>query len=246
MLKKVLGLSGYQISRRTSRPPRQYPFGRFLRPDPVVFDVGANEGQSIERFLAEFPRCTIHAFEPDPECFGRLRGRYGDQIHLNNVGLGNTEGELPFFRFQNTGSNSFSPPNQSSGYALNSVFAGQREDRASITTLDRYVAERRIEFIDLLKTDTQGFDYDVLLGARDCIEQGAIGVIYSEVILVDLYAKRASLKDFELLLEQYRYSLYSLNELNYSLDGRLTHFNVTFVSDRLLARNGPGPNEVHA
>ena len=30
----------------------------------VIFDIGANKGQSIERFKKIFPNCIIHAFEP--------------------------------------------------------------------------------------------------------------------------------------------------------------------------------------
>ena len=30
----------------------------------LIFDVGANKGQSIERFINIFPNCIVHAFEP--------------------------------------------------------------------------------------------------------------------------------------------------------------------------------------
>ena len=37
--------------------------------NPIIFDVGANEGQSIERFQNLFPESFIHSFEPDISVF---------------------------------------------------------------------------------------------------------------------------------------------------------------------------------
>jgi len=36
--------------------------------NPIIFDVGANEGQSIKRFKSIFPKSIIHSFEPIKEC----------------------------------------------------------------------------------------------------------------------------------------------------------------------------------
>ncbi len=37
--------------------------------EPIIIDVGANRGQSIERFLKIFKSPKIFAFEPNPEIF---------------------------------------------------------------------------------------------------------------------------------------------------------------------------------
>jgi len=31
---------------------------------PIIFDVGANKGQIIDRFKKLYPKCIIHSFEP--------------------------------------------------------------------------------------------------------------------------------------------------------------------------------------
>ena len=53
--------------------------------NPLIFDVGANQGQSVDYFKKTFPQCKIHCFEPDPQSFSRLKENvdYPDVI-LNN------------------------------------------------------------------------------------------------------------------------------------------------------------------
>ena len=39
---------------------------------PIVFDIGANKGQSIDGFRKLYPECFIHAFEPSKLEFDQL------------------------------------------------------------------------------------------------------------------------------------------------------------------------------
>ena len=43
-----------------------------LPTDPIIFDVGANKGQSIEKYLKLFGNPTIHSFEPIKEEINKL------------------------------------------------------------------------------------------------------------------------------------------------------------------------------
>ena len=48
-----------------------YDMAKFVKSDqPMLFDVGANVGQTIKDFKEVFKHCTIHAFEPSPDTFG--------------------------------------------------------------------------------------------------------------------------------------------------------------------------------
>ena len=44
-----------------------------LRSGRIIFDIGANEGQSIERFKSLFPDSIIHSFEPDINLYSILK-----------------------------------------------------------------------------------------------------------------------------------------------------------------------------
>ena len=43
----------------------------------VIFDVGANVGQSTEAFLEHAPKAQMFALEPSPDSFAALAERYG-------------------------------------------------------------------------------------------------------------------------------------------------------------------------
>ncbi len=43
------------------------------RQSPVLFDIGANIGQTAAEFASRWPNSQIYAFEPIDECFRSLR-----------------------------------------------------------------------------------------------------------------------------------------------------------------------------
>ena len=56
----------------------------------IVFDVGANKGQSIDRFTKLFKEKKIHSFEPIKFEFLNLKKKYSkyQHVNLNNHALG--------------------------------------------------------------------------------------------------------------------------------------------------------------
>lgn len=69
-----------------------------LRPGDVVLDCGANLGE-ITAKLAQSP-ATVHAFEPDPDCFAHLQARFAGMANvvLHNAAVGATAGRLTLFK----------------------------------------------------------------------------------------------------------------------------------------------------
>lgn len=63
---------------------------------PILFDVGANVGQTINNFRRHFKESTIHAFEPSPSTFQTLCDLTLEMggLHLANAGLGAGTGLL--------------------------------------------------------------------------------------------------------------------------------------------------------
>jgi FkbM family methyltransferase len=50
----------------------------------------------------------------------------------------------------------------------------------SVRTIDDFCAEQAIAEIDLLKIDTEGYDLQVLEGARSLLTRGRVRFVYSE------------------------------------------------------------------
>lgn len=151
---------------------------------PVVFDVGANEGQSVARFSAMVPGCEIHSFEPSPSTFALLTANAGTRAQVSNVAVGAYAGMIEFH--DNTVSVMSS--------ALSLGKDGWGDDTRIIEvpqiTLDNYCAEHGVARIDLLKTDTQGYDLEVLRGADRMLSAGSVDLVLTEVNFSEMYANQ--------------------------------------------------------
>src|SRR5206468_6751879 len=99
--------------------PREEPAGLELDHDlplivtarrPVIFDVGANVGQSIDLFGRLFPESSIYAFEPAADCFALLKGKYtNEKVRLSQLALSSSDGSREFFYYQRSVLNSLLP-----------------------------------------------------------------------------------------------------------------------------------------
>jgi hypothetical protein len=64
-----------------------------------------------------------------------------------------------------------------------------------VRTIDQFCDEEGIDKIDVLKSDTQGFDLEVFKGAEESIRKKKIGLIYFEIIFADQYKKLPSFSE---------------------------------------------------
>lgn len=143
-----------------------------LRPDDLFVDVGANVGSySILAAGAVGARCI--SFEPHPGTFKHLQ----DNIRLNglsgrvtahNLGLGAARGTLRFTSGLDT---------------VNHVLASGEASRQSIDVgigmLDDFVAEA--DAPTLVKIDVEGFETEVLRGARRFLESPLLSALVIEL-----------------------------------------------------------------
>jgi len=63
----------------------------------------------------------------------------------------------------------------------------ERQTSVDVKTVDQVCAEAGVRQIDILKSDTQGFDLEVFKGAEQTISLNRVGLIYFEVIFSDMY-----------------------------------------------------------
>ena len=69
------------------------------RENPVILEVGCNDGAHTQWFQTIFPDCLIHCFEPDDRAIGRFREKIGNhpRVTLHNVAVGRTTGRVKFY-----------------------------------------------------------------------------------------------------------------------------------------------------
>jgi FkbM family methyltransferase len=151
---------------------------------PMIFDVGANRGQTVERLLRLYPAPLIHCFEPSPSTFHELRAAYGEypNIAINNLGLGANPCTLELAETSVSEYSSFLEP----GSAEVTVVG---RSSVPVSTVDAYCSKNGIGTIDILKSDTQGFDYQVLRGADVMFTRGAVKLVVCELTMDDSYTK---------------------------------------------------------
>ena len=73
-----------------------------------------------------------------------------------------------------------------------------------VNTIDNYCKTNEIEFIDILKIDTQGYEENVLLGATNMIKNKKIKFIELEIIFFDIYNETLSRQYRKIIGKNYR------------------------------------------
>jgi FkbM family methyltransferase len=170
----------------------------------VLFDVGANRGQTSLQLAAILPGPKIYAFEPNPTMFQELQRNIANlpQAKAFQLAFGDEQGQVSL---------------NICGDPLNtSVLKYAREggtDRivrkveVPMDTVDHFCADQGIESIDLLKTDVQGFDLNVFKGAKGLFENSRVGAVFCEVIFQKMYDGQCSFEEIYAYLKGYGFCL---------------------------------------
>ena len=153
--------------------------------NPTILDVGANLGQSIDRFRQIWPSSRIISFEPNPSSVRQLFKKYSDTIGITIVesAVADLSSHRRLFQFEDSALNSFFDRHDDSWITEDST--GSTE--VSCVTLDDYCVRNGLEYIDLLKVDVQGAELDVISGATRLLDNSLIGLVQLEMIFCDLY-----------------------------------------------------------
>ncbi|HEY1081991.1 MAG TPA: FkbM family methyltransferase, partial [Prosthecobacter sp.] len=159
-----------------------------------------------------FHGATIHAFEPSPDCLAVLKQKqWGDTISIHPMALGSKLEENVFHRYELSVLNSILPLERGGSHQFSDVEeVGQT--RVKTDTLDNVSKNLGVSFIDLLKIDTQGFDHQVLLGARGLLAQGGIQVVMVELNFISIYQRQSSALDIQVLLDGFGFKLVDFYE----------------------------------
>jgi len=181
--------------------------------DPVVIDVGANVGQTIDLMRRAFPKPVIYSFEPNPDLVQALRNRYEiGGVVVESVALGNSEGIATFHVSENSELSSLLELDRRKG---NPFAATELQTQLSVevTRLDSWLRKRSLEKIDILKIDTQGFDLEVLRGASAAFDARIIEMALIEVNLVSFYNGQGTFGDIVQFMKSKQYGLLTLYEI---------------------------------
>lgn len=141
--------------------------------NPIIYDVGANNGDFAMAFSTVYPASTVTLFEPIPSHLRRLRGLQTDgsfQWIVQPFALGDRsatlEIEIPVGQEAASSLHGFSKAYLNSNpsaaaISLQTCEVRRLDDLEALSTQSRR--------IDLLKIDVEGFEFSVLEGASETL-----------------------------------------------------------------------------
>jgi FkbM family methyltransferase len=226
--KKLLRKAGVEVS----RSPAPNTFGWQLRQvtrlrqvDGVV-DVGGHHGEFASMMRDEVGyRGPIVSFEPSSESFAVMCQRLaGDQAWSGqHMALGAESGTLELNVFSSTDFNSFRQPND-----LGQQRFGARSDHVESVAVNRLDQVLELPGQLLLKSDTQGFDLEVLRGASGLLDR--VVAITVELPVRNIYADSPSLTDLVSYLVELGFELVGMFPLSRDRDRlRVIEFDGVFL-----------------
>jgi len=160
----------------------------------VAFDIGAHVGMWS---LLASRRARVHAFEPLQA--DRLRAHvllnHADVV-VNECAAGAENGTASFFAvYGNSGAS-----------ALARRAESDIETRVNVITLDSYIAEKKIDRVDLLKIDVEGAELLVLKGAHELLQFEPAIFFEADDQLARTFG--GSTRDVKQLLVEHGYGIY--------------------------------------
>ncbi len=181
------------------------------KPDPIILEIGCNDGSNTEWFLEVFDHPRVFCFEPDPRAITRFRRRIGDgNVQLFELALSDGEGEITFHMSGGRESNDHPEGWDLSGSILKPKehlvehpwCSFDQQIKVKTTTLDKWRSEHEVKQIDFIWMDVQGAEIDVIRGGRQTLAQTRF--LYTEYNNKEIYEGQADLNQLLKALPEFR------------------------------------------
>ncbi len=193
----------------------------------IVFDVGGNLGEFSKFYIKlfehnEIKNYDIHYFEPNTSLLEMAKKKISsNKVIYNNFGLGEKDQTLDFYIHRDRHMNSSFLDVHTSYYDIYKKKGMHKYEinkvKRQITSIDNYIKQKNIPYIDILKIDTQGFNENVIAGSVKSLEDEIIKLIYTEITLGYKYKKKETFYNFEKFLIKNNYSLFGIDTKFYDV-----------------------------
>jgi FkbM family methyltransferase len=196
-----LGILNYE---NTKVSGEYYFLKRYLagKKGPVVLDVGANLGNYSMEVKRINNDAIIFAFEPHPITFQKLKKLADNNFKVYNLGCGKDKGKLKFYDYIDQEGSSHASIYKD---VIEKIHKRKsKEYEVEIITVDDFIEQNSLQKVDLLKIDTEGNEYNVVIGSLRSINKGKVRAIHFEFNEMNVIS-RVYFKDFFELLPDYKF-----------------------------------------
>lgn len=158
----------------------------------VFMDIGANVGAVSLLVNHQAPQVeAVYSFEPLPPTYEHLKhnlilNENPDKIHAFNIGFSDKAGNVDFY-LSGADEAASMQPNMDEYYmqeCIDGVYTGKKKMEkiiCAVDTLDSFVDAHSIEKVDVIKIDTEGNEYAVLMGGANVLQR-CTPLIYTEML----------------------------------------------------------------
>ena len=180
----------------------------------LLIDIGAHKGESIKLFSKNFIIKKIISFEASPINFQYLKkkieenkqGFNNTEIVLENIALGTQDKTIEFNQFNESSSSTIKEIDKESKYYKRKFrlinFLNNKETyqkiKIKISKLKEYIEKNNIKKIDFMKIDTEGYEFEILLGLENKIK--LVDIIMFEHHYDNMIKKGYTFEDINKLL----------------------------------------------
>lgn len=150
----------------------------YLSEKPVIFDIGANKGEWSDIILKGIPESKVYFFEANIVLIHYLMMKYDyhDNVEFVNRAMYRyPKGKTRFYYFTNRNN------------GLSSIYHNTEWDNLPMQfgevmteSVDTYCETSNIDYIDFVKIDVEGAEYDVVVGLMDHLKRDRIKFIQVE------------------------------------------------------------------
>lgn len=198
---------------------------------PVIIDGGAHAGGTVDAFRSVAPHAEFHCFEPDTSLAAGLQAKFaGDcNVHVVAAALGAEPGMAVFNINASRPTNSLLPAAEGLQLDLQGLCRTVKQVEVPLTSIDAYCAQQRLDRIDIVKLDLQGYDYHALIGASKTLQ--AARVVLVEVLFTEIYQGCHLFPDILRLMDEHSFRLFTLSGIHYGAHDELLWADAIFVKE---------------
>jgi FkbM family methyltransferase len=244
LINKLLSLTGYKLSNLKYLYDCELNLVttlNYLKIKSIV-DVGANEGQFILKLLKMGFKGNVFSFEPVTDAYKRLlinaeKNKKRVSWHVvEKCGLGSKNFSKDIFISKHSESSSFLKilPKHTNLKPLSKIIS---TEKINIKKLDSFYDDvKKLDKNIFLKIDTQGYELEVLKGAKKTLK--LITALVVEVSLVKLYEKQPLWLDIVNFLKERNFIVWSVDRVMGDIStGESYQLDITFVNESYLFKS---------
>jgi FkbM family methyltransferase len=135
----------------------------------IIIDIGTRDGDDAEYFRQKLNGKKIYAFDANPLAVSETKKRYPN-FNVIESAVGSFNGQTSFTKII---SENIDEAGCSSMEVIH-IFDNVKYEKiiVSITRLDSFLAEQELSgvIVDIIKIDTEGFSWEVLMGMGDVLK----------------------------------------------------------------------------